>query len=912
MPDLTGKRVYVVDAHSLIFQVFHVMPEMTSPSGQQVGAVYGFTRDLLMLLEQKKPDCLLCAYDAAGPTFRHEFYDNYKIDREEMPDELRPQIPLTKKICQAFGSPILEVDSYEADDILATVARIVDTAGGMCYLVTGDKDCRQLITDRVFVYNIRKDEVFDAAKLQETWGIRPEQVADFQGLVGDKTDNIPGVPLIGPKTATTLLEKYDSLAGVLEHASDISGKKGKNLQAHREDALLSRRLATLDAEVPVEIDWENARAGQIDRDAALQLFHDFGFRTFGERVEAIQPAAPPSNWQTNYQIVASVDALEQLVQQMRRQSRLAIDTETTSTNPRFAEIVGYSFAWTDGEAYYVPVRGPLGDPVVPPEDALRILRPVLEDPQIEKIGQNLKYDMVVMRGADEAGGVDLAGVAFDTMVADYLLEAGARNHSLDELARRYLNHDTVKIKELIGSGRKQKRMDEVPVDTVGHYAAEDADVPLRLAPILEKRLAEERLDKLFREVEMPLIEVLVECEFNGIRVDTRRLQQMSEEFARQLERLEAEIHELAGRPFNIGSPKQLSEVLFDELKLPVIKKTKTGRSTDVEVLEELAKMRDRPGHEVAEKIVEYRQFSKLKGTYVDALPQQVHPQTGRIHTSLNQVVAATGRLSSNEPNLQNIPIRTPQGREIRSAFVPGEQGWQLLTADYSQIELRILAHYSQDEALCEAFAQDEDIHTRVASEVYGVPPGDVTGAMRRSAKAINFGIIYGQSPFGLSKALDIPKEEAAEFITAYFARYPCVARLMETILEDCLRNGCVETILGRRRKIDGVRSPEKRGANSLSKNLPERTAINTVIQGSAADLIKVAMINVHRRMKRENIRARMLLQIHDELVFEVPPVEVPLLASLVEEEMAGAFQLDVPLKVDVKTGPNWEACEALD
>ncbi len=903
-PDLTGRRVYVVDSHSLIFQVFHVMPEMTSPTGQPVGAVYGFTRDLLQMLQQQQPDYLIAAFDAPGPTFRHEFFPDYKIDRTEMPEELRPQIPGTQRICQALGIPVLQESRFEADDILATLARQVDAAGGECFLVTSDKDCRQLLSPRVKMFNIRKNALLDVAGLAADWGIRPQQVADFQGLVGDKTDGIPGVPLIGPKTATALLEQYGTLEGVLDHADEIKGKKGENLKAFREQALMSRRLAQLDDAMAIEVDWAAARTGQIDRDAALSLFHEFGFRAFAEQVDKLQPSderetsALPTN---DYHIVETIDELRKVVAVMQTQKCISFDTETTSVNPRFAHIVGYSFAWKPGEAYYVPVRGPLGSVTIPPAEALEALRPVLEDPNIAKLGQNLKYDCVVLRSA----GLQMAGLDFDTMIADYLLEAGARNHSLDELARRYLGHETIKIKELIGTGKKQKRMDEVPVDLVGPYAAEDADIPIQLMPLLQSRLDEQGLENLFRDVEMPLVEVLVECEFNGIRVDVPRLRSMSNRFGERLQALEAEIHAIASRPFNIGSPKQLAEVLFDEFNLPVIKRTKTARSTDVDVLEELSKMRDLPGHELAEKIVEYRQFSKLKGTYVDALPTQVHPDTGRIHTSFNQVVAATGRLSSNDPNLQNIPIRTSEGREIRSAFIPGHDGWLLLAADYSQIELRILAHYSQDETMCQAFAHDEDIHTRVASEVYSVPAAEVTSAMRRSAKAINFGIVYGQSPFGLSKALDISREDAAAFIDAYFARYPGVAALMEKILEDCRRDGYVQTILGRRRAIDGVRSAEVRGANSLSKNLPERTAVNTVIQGSAADLIKVAMINVYRRMQREKTAAKMLLQIHDELLFEVPAEEAEALAALVREEMSSAFTLDVPLKVDVKTGANW-------
>lgn len=893
----------MVDAHSLIFQVFHVISEMTSPAGQPVNAVFGFTRDLLYLIEEHELDYLFCAFDASGPTFRHEVFDEYKIGREEMPEELQPQLPNIQRMCRALGIPVLEHAPYEADDILATLARQVHDAGGQCVLVTGDKDCRQLITDRVVMYNIRKDEMFDAAALEKTWGIRPEQVVDFQALVGDSTDNVPGVPLIGPKTATTLLHKYETLNELLEHAGDIKGKKGKNLQEHRDQALLSRDLVRLVDDVPVEVDWNAGRVGNIDRDAALDLCHEFGFRSFIERINALQVAAAPASWETDYRVVRSLDELRDLVVQMQQQPRISIDTETTHTNPRFAEIVGYSFAWQEGVAYYVPVRGPMWERVIPPGEALAALRPLLENASVEKVGQNLKYEVVVFRSQ----GVQLAPLAFDTMIADYLLEAGARNHSLDELARRYLNHDTIKIKELIGTGRKQKRMDEVPVDEVAPYAAEDADVPLRLVPILSRRLEAEQLDGLFRDVEMPLVEVLAECELNGIKIDIDRLAGLSREYGKRMETIEAEIHALAGHPFNIGSPKQLADVLFDEKQLPVIKKTKTGRSTDVEVLEELAKMRDLPGHELAEKVVAYRQYAKLKGTYIDALPQQVHPETGRLHTSLNQVVAATGRLSSNEPNLQNIPIRTDEGREIRSAFIPGEPEWRLLAADYSQIELRILAHYSQDDALCAAFAADEDIHTRVASEVYGVSPADVTSQMRRSAKAINFGIIYGQTPWGLGKTLDIDKDEAAAFIEAYFARYPGVAELIEKILDECRRDHYVSTILGRRRTIEGVRSAGRRP--QLWKNLPERTAINTVIQGSAADLIKVAMLNVHRRMRREDVSARLLLQIHDELLFETPPDELDELSSLAQAEMSGAFRLRVPLKVDLKTGPNWAACE---
>ncbi|MFI4876633.1 MAG: DNA polymerase I, partial [Blastopirellula sp. JB062] len=559
-------------------------------------------------------------------------------------------------------------------------------------------------------------------------------------------------------------------------------------------------------------------------------------------------------------------------------------------------------AWEAGEGAYIPLRSPEGDAKLDEATTLDKLRPILENREIEKIGQNLKYDLVVLRGA----GIDVQGVAFDTMLAHYLLEAGARSHSLDELAQRFLQHETVKISELIGTGKNQLRMDQVAVEKVAHYAAEDADIPLRLDPILAPRITAESLDELLAEVELPLIDVLAEMEFNGIQVDVERLNELSRQYGERMETLEREIYALAGREFNIASPKQLGAVLFEELNLPVVKKTKTGFSTDAEVLEQLAKLHDMPA-----KIVQYRQYAKLKGTYVDALPQLICEKTQRVHTSFNQVVAATGRLSSNEPNLQNIPIRTQESREIRSAFIPGTPGWKLLCADYSQIELRVLAHYSGDPALLESYQNNEDIHARVASEVYGVPLDAVTSTHRRSAKAINFGVVYGQSPFGLAKSLDIDKDEAYGFIDAYFQRYPGVDLWMEQTLVDCQRDGHVRTILGRRRAIDGVRIADKRDRLKRQLTMPERTAINTVIQGSAADIIKLAMLRVYRRLQRDNSPAKLLLQIHDELVFETPPEYLEQLASLVREEMESARKLAIPLVVDIKSGENWAQCEPL-
>lgn len=907
-PSIEGWRIYVVDAHSLIFQVFHALPDMTSPRGEHVHAVYGFVRDILQLLEQKQPDAILCALDPPGPTFRDQIYDLYKAGRGAMPEELVDQIPKIEQVLHALGIPVISRPGYEADDVLATIARLCDEGRAQCFIVSGDKDCRQLITDRVAIYNIRKDEVFDAAALAADWGIRPDQVVDFQALVGDKVDNVPGVSTIGPKTAQIWLEKYGTLDNLLAHASEISGAKGRKLLEGRESAILSRELARLDSNVPLVPDWNTGRVGGFDQQRLAELFAEFGFRSLGDRFAKMSggpTTVTASTWEADYQIVDTPAKLAELVDTLARQSLIAVDTETTQIMPRWAEIVGYSFSWAPGKAAYVPVRGPAGETVLDPASTLEVLRPILADPAVAKIGQNLKYDMIVLRSV----GVRLAGTTFDTMVASYLLDAGERNHNLDDMACRYLNHTNIKISELIGKGKNQKRMDEVSIAKIGPYASEDADVPLRLKPLLEERLEEMSLETLNETVEVPLVEVLADMEYEGVRVDPARLAELSARYGDRLKELEIEIEELAGHPLNIASPKQLAQVLFQELKLPVVKKTKTGPSTDVDVLAQLSDQ-----HPLPAKIIEHRQFSKLKNTYVDALPAMIHPETGRVHASFNQVVAATGRLSSSDPNLQNIPIRTQEGREIRSAFVAGPNGWKLLAADYSQIELRILAHYSEDPALCEAFARDEDIHTLVASQVFGVDQAEVTPEMRRKAKAVNFGIIYGQSSFGLAKSLCISTEEAATFIDAYFARYSGVGEFFSETLTQCNRLGYVSTLLGRRRAIQGVRMPVSAGAGfeSFSRrplNLPERTAVNTVIQGSAADMIKLAMISIARRLRQEQRLSKMILQIHDELVFEVPADELETIADLVSHEMRTVLPLRVPLKVDIKSGSNWAESE---
>lgn len=896
---LRGRTVYVVDAHSLIYQVFHALPEMTGPAGQPVGAIYGFLRDLADMLDRQRPDHLICAFDAPGRTFRHTVYPEYKATRPEMPLDLRSQIGNIQRFLQAMSIPVLSLEGYEADDILATLAHRVEQLGGMAILVTSDKDCRQLITDQVKLYDIRRNSILDADLVRAQWGIAPDQVVDFQALWGDSTDNIPGVPGIGKKTAAELLNQYQTLEGIYAHLDELpESKRKQSLVESRELAEVSRQLVRLDREVPIAMDWDKPSVRDVDTAAVLALCDEFGFQRLGERLTGIHATTEADEWTSGYQTIATRAELDRLLTQLGKCTQISIDTETTSVRPRWAEIVGCSIAWGPGQAAYIPVRAPRGDPQLDWTEVVAALRPILENPHIEKVGQNLKYDVVVFRGA----GIAVQGIAFDTMVADYLLAPGQRSHGLDDLARRYLQHETIKISQLIGKGKNQKRMDEVAVELVAPYAAEDADVPHRLRPILAPQLKQAGLDSLYHDLEVPLIDVLAEMEFNGIAVDVAKLQQLSVESAARLEQHCAEIYAAAGHPFNIDSPRQLSQVLFEELGLPVIKKTKTGASTDADVLRELADL-----HPLAAKVLEYRSDAKLKSTYIDALPTMVHPQTGRIHTSFKQDVAATGRLSSTDPNLQNIPVRTAAGRAIRAAFIPQPSGWHLVCADYSQIELRVLAHFSHDKAMVETFLQDLDIHAQVAAQVHNVPLDQVTPDMRRAAKAVNFGVIYGQSSFGLAKSLGIEKSEAAEFIEAYFARYPGVSAFMDKTLDQCRSQGHVSTTLGRRRVVEGVRSAAQR-ADSYQRNLPERVAINTVIQGSAADLIKQAMLHVHRQMKQQSLQSRMLLQIHDELVFEVPPDELDDLIAVVRREMMAAAQLDVPLKVDIKVGSTWADC----
>ncbi len=900
---LDDSSVFVIDAHSLIYQVFYAMGEMTSPSGQHVNAIYGFVRDILDIIEKKKPGYLICTFDKGSVTFRNDLYQEYKANRDPMPDNLRSQIPIIQTMMGCLDIPVLAIDNYEADDIMATVAKLVEQRGGRCFLVTSDKDCRQLITGKVKLFNTRKNRIYDEQSLLEDWGIRPDQVVDFQAMVGDAVDNVPGIPSVGPKTAVKFLEQFGSLEGLLNGADQLKSKKQQEkVIANAELARLSRDLVRLDDQVPLDVDWEQARIGNIDVQAAVTMCDELGLRSLAQRISEMPIAQAPTTWEADYQTVGDESALAELVDKLSQLPRFSFDTETTSPNPRKAQLVGFSVAWQEGQAAYVPVNAPAGQPQIDPTTALEMMRPLLENESIEKIGQNLKYDIIVLRGL----GVELKGPLFDTMVADYLLDAGQRNHGIDDLARRYLNHKTIKIKELIGTGKNQKLMCDVHVDLVTDYAAEDADIPFRLYAMLKSRLESADLLTLFHELEMPLVRVLADMEFIGIKVDEPFLNQLTDEFSQQITQLKKGIFDLAGEEFNLDSPQQLAHILFDRLGLPVLKKTATGRSTAAEVLEELAEKHDLP-----KQIIEYRQFAKLRSTYTDALVNLINQRTDRVHTSFMQDVAATGRLSSQDPNLQNIPIRTETGRQIRRAFIADPADWLLLAADYSQIELRMLAHFSQDKNLLAAFRSGIDIHTAVAAEINGVEIEQVDSSMRRAAKAVNFGIIYGQTPFGLGKSIGISKQEASDFIDRYFDRYPSVQEFTDQVLTDANREGCVTTILGRRRKIEGVRDPQKM-KNRRFLTFAERTAINTVIQGSAADLIKLAMIRVQGEIAKSALPLRLLLQIHDELVFEFAPSHHDEIVKLVNENMGSALDLNVPIVVDMEIGRSWGETNAIE
>lgn len=925
-----SRKLVLIDGHSLAYRAFHALPaDLRAPDGELTNATFGFVSMLLTVLEQESPDYLVVTFDA-GPSFRVERYAEYKAHREKMPGEMRSQMDRIRELVNAFGIPIVELEHYEADDLLGTLAHQAEARGLDVLIVTGDRDALQLVSDSVTVLTSGRrfsDTLhYTPALVQEKYGLRPPQLVDLKALIGDRSDNIPGVRGVGEKGATDLLQRYGTLEGLYAHLEDLPPRYRNALEGDRDSAFLSYDLGRIRTDAPVELDLQQARWGAaMDRERVLELCRELGFRSLVDRLgrlsggamagsgsgpaaqlglfEPETPAAPEATQAASaYRCVVDRPALEAMAERLASAERIALDTETTGTDPVQASLVGISFSSRAGEGFYLPVMAPSGEATVALSDLKRVLAPLLSDIGIEKLGHNLKYDLKILR----RHGLEVKGPLFDTMVAEWVLNPDSANLGLKNQAWARLGLEMTEIEALIGKGSSQITMDQVELDKVTAYAAADADITFRLAELLRPELEAREQITLFRDLEMPLLPVLVDMELAGVKLDLEWLSALSRELAERLERLEAEIHHHAGTPFNINSTQQLSEVLFDRLGLSArgVRKTKSGHySTRADVLEGL-----RGAHPVVDGVLAYRELAKLKSTYVDALPQLVNPETGRVHTSYNPTGAVTGRLSSTNPNLQNIPIRTEEGRRVRRAFV-ADAGCLLLSADYSQVELRVMAHISGDAGLRGAFERDEDIHATTAAAVYGVPLDSVTADQRRIAKAVNFGLIYGQSAYGLARQLGIPVDEAQLFIDRYFDRFPGVRRYMDEIQNRTAELGYVETLLKRRRYFPELSSDS--AAPTTQRQNALRMAINTPIQGSAADILKLAMIRMHAELRERELGARMLLQVHDEVVLEVPEGELNEAAEVVRSEMQGAFPLDVPLKVDLEFGPNWEDMRSL-
>lgn len=952
-----AKRFFIIDGLSQIFRSYYApFQHLSSPKGEPTRATFVFTQMLLQLIREQKPDFLAMAMDSPdAAVFRRGIDPEYKANREPPPEDLAPQIQRILQIVASQAIPIINVPTFEADDVMATLCRrLADREDLQICLVSKDKDLDQLLSGRVCLFDPGKNEFIGPEEMRKAKGYGPDQAVEIQTLTGDSTDNVPGVKGVGPKKAADLIARFGSAAAVVDHADELTPALRQNVLAFAKHLERTRQLVNLRSDVPFEFDLEACRWRGLNAAALQPLFAELGFRRLADHFADLagsvpEAGAPPTPEPTSpqadrrllrdapgelfgpqhdlfsglrqapaadesaafrpgqaavapgqlfaarpqhvYTLVDTPEAFAAFVAELRQQPRFAFDTETTHINPAWARLVGMSFSWKQGTGFYLPVRG-VGR-TLPLEPTLEILRPIMADPKVAKIGQNLKYDLVVMI----RHGVPVNGVEFDTMVASFVLDSSRRSHGMDALARELLGFEPIPISALIGKGRDQITFDRVPTDRACEYAAEDADVTWSLYKVFSTQMAGSNVDRLFRDTEMPLVEVLAAMEAEGVKLDVAFLKNMSTELAGRLDDLTRQIHEAAGHEFNIDSTKQLATVLFDELKLPSIKKTKTGQSTDAETLETLAWQTDHP---VPKLVKEYRELVKLKGTYIDTLPEMVCPDTGRVHASFNQTVAVTGRLSSSDPNLQNIPIRTEIGRQIRRAFVPSSTEHVLLTADYSQIELRIMAHFCRDEALMQAFVEDHDIHQFVAAQVFGVPINEVTREQRTRAKAVNFGIIYGQTAFGLSRTTGMAVGEAQTFIDKYFARYPRLRRFIDQAVAEARKAGHVQTILGRRRAIENINS-----RHTGLRSAAERFAINTIIQGSAADLIKQAMINIHRRIRSDNRPTRMLIQVHDELIFDVPRTAVNTEADFIRHQMCSALPLSVPIKVDLAWGNNW-------
>ncbi len=880
--------LFIIDGNSYIYRAFYAVRGLTNSSGLPTNAVFGFANMLLKVIKEKSPDLLALVFDPKGPTRRHLEFKEYKAHRPPMPRDLVPQIPYIHKLVEAFRIPVFVQEGEEADDVIATLALKAEKNGMDVTIVTGDKDILQLVAPRIKVYDTLKDKVYERDDVEERFGVPPERVIEIMGLMGDAADNIPGVPGIGEKTAQTLIKQYGTIENVLAQAVEITKPKlRQSLLEFAHLARLSRELALLRSDLPLDINYDDLKIKPPDNAALLRMLKELEFTTL------LKYVTQEPGQEADYRSVLEEAKLQDLVSILSSAEEFCFDTETTSIDPMRAELVGISFALKPCQAFYLPLSHSY--PGVPQQialdRALTLLKPVMENPRISKIGQNVKYDLLVLGHY----GLAVKGISFDAMIASYLLNPGKPSHGLDANALEYLNYKTTTYAEVTGSGKKQISFSAVEIATATRYSGEDADITLRLKQTLAPLLREHNLDKLFQEMEMPLMEVLAEMERVGVKIDAGFLKTMSARLGHEIVKIEKTIYELAGTEFNINSPKQLADILFSKLQLTPIKRTKTGYSTNVDVLEELAGV-----HPLPAEILKYRTLAKLKSTYVDALPLMINPRTGRLHTSLNQTVTATGRLSSSDPNLQNIPIRTSVGREIRQAFI-AEQGSSLLSADYSQIELRVLAHMSEDNSLIRTFLADEDVHTRTASEIFGLLPEEITPEMRRKAKAVNFGIIYGISAFGLARDIGVSNTEAKRYIDSYFARYPQVREFIDKTIGTAKTKGYVTTLFGRRRFI-----PELASSVAAVRNFGERMAVNTPIQGTAADLIKLAMINIQQRLAREKIRSTMILQVHDELVFEVPEQEIDMMKKLAREEMEGVLKMAVPIKVDMGIGKNWD------
>ncbi|MBI5098458.1 MAG: DNA polymerase I [Nitrospirae bacterium] len=878
--------LYLIDGNSYLYRAFYAIRNLSSSDGFPTNAIFGFTNMIMKILREKNPDYFAIVFDSPETTKRHEAYEAYKAHRPGMPDDLKIQIPFIKEIVNAFKIMSIEKPGYEADDILGAIAKEAETEGLDVYIVTGDKDMCQVVSPRIRLYDTMKEKITEEKDVIERFGVEPSRFPEIIALMGDASDNIPGARGIGEKTAVKLLQEFGSLDRLLKDCSQIKNAKAqKAVSEDIENIKLSRELATIHPEVPLDVPVKELKQGEPDWALLLEFFRKFNFSSL---MKLIPEQDSSASVKTEYVTVLDKEGLEQAL--LSISAEVAIDTETTSKSPVTAELVGISFSANPEKAYYIPLtHSYLGVPEqLSKEYVLENLKPVLENSGIKKTGHNIKYDLIVLKNE----GMGLQGIDFDTIIASYLLNPNKTNHNLEDVCMEYLGIKKLSYNDVSDKGKLNFR--EVTVESAAKYSGEDAASTLKLKKHLEPEIEKEGLSKLFHEIEMPLIEVLADMEMAGVKIDISLMDLLSKRLTNELASIEKRIYFIAGEEFNINSPKQLQEILFEKLGLRTIKKTKTGFSTDIDVLEQLALE-----HELPREIIEYRGLSKLKNTYVDALPRIVNPGTGRLHTSFNQTITATGRLSSSEPNLQNIPVRGEWGTKIREAFI-AEEGCLLLSSDYSQIELRVLAHLSRDPGLIEVFQRDGDIHTRTALELFGVSANEVTAEMRRRAKTVNFGIVYGISPYGLSKELGIPPDESRDYIDTYFAKHAGVKGFMDRTIEQATGTGFVVTLFGRKRQI-----PELKSSNKNTSQLGERLAINSPVQGSAADIIKISMLNIWRRLKKENLKTRMLLQVHDELLFEVPEEEKAVIMPLVKEEMENAVKIEVPLKVEICIGKNW-------